>query len=139
MKQVQTIKAAIYCKSIPGKTAKSQERDLRLLCEKYGWAVNKVYCDPAMVASLRKRMNGRARLALISDQIMQENESDVILVWRIGMLGVAIDDLLWTLDEIHVQRHIQIVAPGDEIDTTVGGGMATKVVAALAKVGQTAG
>ena len=134
MKKVQTIKAAIYCKSIPNRTAKAQERDLRSLCKKRDWDVNKVYVDPAMVASLRKRMNGRARLALISDQIMQENESDVILVWRIGMLGVAIDDLLWTLDEIHVQRHIQIVAPGDGIDTTVGNGMATKMIAALAKV-----
>ena len=128
------MRAAIYCKTIVGKSAVAQERHLRRLCKTRGWAVSKVYVDqpsrPSRLAS------GKARLSLITDVLADDSRYGVICVWRIGMLGNAIDDLLWVLDEIHVQRGVHIVAAVDLIDTTAGHGVATKVIAALAAVGR---
>ena len=132
MKKVKAMKAAMYAKNIPGKTAKAQERDLRRLCEKRGWEVHKVYADPP--DRQQKRTSKSARLSLITDMLCVKDACDVICVWHIGMLGHGIDDLLWALVEIHVSRHIQLVAQGDQIDTTTGDGMASKVIRALAKV-----
>ena len=133
MKKVKAMKVAIYAKGVPGKTAKSQERVLRRLCEKRGWEVHKVYADPPN--RKQKHAGKSARLSLITDMLCAKSACDVICVWHIEMLGnETIDELLWALDEIHVSRHIGIVAPGDQIDTTVGDGMATKVIKALAKV-----
>ena len=136
MKKVKAMKVAIYCKTVSGSSAVAQERHLRRLCKTRGWAVSKVYVDqpsrPSRLAS------GKARLSLITDVLADDAKYGVVCVWHIGMLGHAIDDLLWTLDEIHVSRRIQIVAPGDDgLDTTVGDGMATKVIRALAAVGRT--
>ena len=128
------MRAAIYCKTIVGKSAKTQENILRRLCQQRGWAVGKVYVHQPD----RQRMTGSksARITLLDDLFHGRHGFGVVCVWRLGMLGLAIDDLLWALDEIHISRHIQIVAMGDGFDTTVGDGMATKVIRALAAVGR---
>ena len=128
------MRAAIYCKTIggKGKSAKAQENILRRLCQQRGWTVHKVYSDQPN--RTQKHTSKTARISMITDMLCVKSACDVICVWHLKMLGHAIDDLLWTLDELHVSRHIQIVAPGDQIDTTVGDGMASKVIKALAKV-----
>ena len=132
MKKVQTIKAAIYCKSIVGNSAKAQEVKLRRLCQQRGWEVHKVYADQP--DRTQKHTSKTARLSMITEMLCKKSSCDVICVWHLGMLGHGIDDLLWALVEIHVSRHIQLVAQGDQIDTTTGDGMASKVIRALAKV-----
>ena len=127
------MRVVIYAKGIPGKTAKSQERDLRRLCQQKGWSDPKVYADPS--GRRGKRAGWKTRLAMIEVLLGGKNRIGVFCVWRVAMLGRCIDDLLWLLGEIHVVRGIHIVAPGDGIDTTQDGAL-TKVLAALAKVGQ---
>ena len=132
------MRAAIYCKAVDGKSAVAQERDLRRLCERRGWVVSKVYVDPP--GRPPRLASGKARLSMITDILAADARYGVICVWHIGMLGHAIDDILWLLEEVSVKRRIQIVAPGDDgLDTTVGDGMATKVIAALAAVGRNGG
>ena len=121
------MRAAIYTKGVPGKTAKVQERELRRLCQQRGWTVCNVYFDPP------RSQSGAARLALIKDLLCRKNECGVVCVWRIAMLGSFIDDLLWTLNEVHVRRGIHIVAPGDGIDTTKNVAL-TNVLKALTSV-----
>ena len=132
MKKVKAMKVAIYCKSIGGNSAKAQEVKLRRLCQQRGWEVQKVYVDPP--DHQQKRTSKSGRLSLITDMLCAKSACDVICVWHLKMLGYAIDDLLWALEEIHVSRHIGVVALGDGIDTTVGDGMAAKMIRALAKV-----
>ena len=129
------MRAAIYCKTIVGSSAVAQERHLRRLCHLRGWAVDKVYVDPPSRSS--RLASGKARLSLTTDLLCDDAKYGVVCVWHIGMLGHAIDDLLWALEEIHVSRRIQIVAMGDEIDSTVGDRAVAKVIAALAAVGRT--
>ena len=132
------MKAAIYCKTIVGSSAVAQERELRRLCKQRGWAVGKVYVDPP--GRPPRLASGKARLSLITDVLADDARYGVVCVWRLGMLGHAIDDILWLLEEVNVKRRIEVVVPGDDgFDTTVGGGMATKVIAALAAVGRSAG
>lgn len=123
---------AIYTKNIPGKTAKAQEADLRWLCQQQGWTVHKVYAD----LPVRQRKPGcrTARVTMIDDLLRRKNKFGVVCVWRLGMLGHCIDDILWLLEEVLVKRHIQIVALGDGLDTTVGDGAVTRVLKALAAV-----
>ena len=129
------MRAAIYCKSVVGKSAVAQERHLRRLCQQRGWTVDKVYVDPPSRPS--GLANGKARLSLTTDLLCDDAKYGVVCVWRVGMLGLAIDDILWLLEEVSVKRRIEVVVPGDGFDTTVGDGMATKVIAALAAVGRT--
>ena len=132
MKKVKAMKVAIYCKSIGGNSAKAQEVKLRRLCQQRGWEVHKVYADQP--DRQKKPTSKSARLSLITDMLCTKSACDVICVWHLAQLGVAIDDLLWTLDELLGRRHIGIVAPGDEVDSTTADGMASKVIKALAKV-----
>ena len=125
------MRVVIYAKSVPGKTAMSQKRDLRRHCQQKGWTNPKVYADPP--GSQQKPGNWKTRLGLIKVLLGRKSKFDVICVWRIAMLGSFIDDLLWTLREVHVVRGIHIVAPGDEIDTTQNEAL-SKVLAALARV-----
>ena len=121
------MRAAIYTKGVPGKTAKAQERELRRLCQVRGWTVCNVYFDPP------RSQSRAARLALIKDLLCRKNKIEAVCVWRIAMLGSFIDDLLWTLNEVHVRRGIHIVAPGDGIDTTKNVAL-TNVLKALTSV-----
>ena len=124
------MRAAIYTKDIPGKSARLQAVALRRLSKQRGWTLCEEYVDPPD----RKRVLVRntARIALIDALLKRKH--DVILLWKVEMLGIAVDDLTWVLNEVHVMRGIHVIAPGDGIDTTVGDGMATKVIKALAKV-----
>ena len=126
------MRAAIYCKGVSGTSAVAQERNLRRLCQQRGWAVGKVYVHQPD----HQRMTGSksARITLLDDLLHGRHGFGVVCVWRLSLLGN--DDLLWVLEELCVKRGIQIVALADEIDTTVGAGMATKVIAALAAVGR---
>jgi DNA invertase Pin-like site-specific DNA recombinase len=128
------MKVAIYAKGIPGKTAIAQEREMRRLCEQHGWTVAELYADqprrPPRLAS------GKGRLALIDDLLGRKRRLDAVCVWRLGLLGNALDDVLWLLEETNVKRGIAVVAPGDGIDSSTGDGTATKVIAALARVGR---
>ena len=128
------MKAAIYCKSVTGSSAVAQERHLRRLCHLRGWAVGKVYVDQPNRS--QKKTSKSARLAMTTDILSDDARYGVICVWHIGLLGNAIDDLLWALDEI-LQRRIAVVAPADKVDATTDNGAATRVIRALAAVGRT--
>ena len=125
------MRAAIYTKGVPGKTAKVQERELRRLCQQRGWTTPKVYADPPGRA--QKLGGWKTRLALVKALLGRKNKVEAVCVWRIAMLGSFIDDLLWTLNEVHVRRGIHIVAPGDGIDTTKNVAL-TNVLKALTSV-----
>lgn len=126
------IKAVIYAKTTAGKPARAQVSDLRRLCRERGWSVVEVYQDPP--GRPQKLASGKARLALIDDLLHRKYEA--VCVWRLGMLGNCIDDLLWLLEEAHVRRGVHVVAQADGVDTAVDG-TATRVFAALARVGRT--
>lgn len=126
------MKVAIYAKGIPRKSARSQERDLRRLCHRRGWPVAEVYQDPP--GRPPRLASGKGRLALLDALLDRRHRIDVLCLWRLGMLGHAIDDVLWALTETHVRRGIHIVALGDGIDTTTDDSL-RKVLKALAKVG----
>ena len=125
------MRVAIYSKSIPGKTAAAQERDLRRLCQERGWTVSKVFLDPP--GRSQKLSSGKGRLALLDALLGRRNKFGAVLVWRVALLGVCIDDLLWLLNEVHVKRGVHIVAVADRIDMTKDDSL-KKVLMALAKI-----
>ena len=124
-------RAAIYVKGLPGMSAAAQEERLRRICQVRAWTVDKVYLDPP--GRPRRMASGKGRLAMLDALLAHKRTIDVVLLWRLGMLGHAIDDVLWALTETHVRRGIHVVAPGDGIDTTTNGTL-KKVLKALARV-----
>ena len=126
---MNSMRVAICVKAQPKRAAGVHEEALRRLCRRRGWECS-TYAEPPV----RQREHGRKslRLSLIEDLL--HRRYDAVAVWHVAMLGNAIDDLLWTLNEVHIKRGIHMVAPGDGIDTTQDDSM-KKVLKALAKVG----
>lgn len=122
------MRAAIYVKAIPEKSARSQVVALKQLIKQRGLTLCAEYVDPP--DSKRVQVRNAARIQLIDDLL--HSKYDVVLTWKLGLLGT--DDLLWVLSEVHVKRGVQIVAVADEIDTAAGDGMVAKVIKALAAV-----
>ena len=125
---------AIYTKNIPGKTAVAQQMELLRLCQQRNWTCQIYSEKPGRSVRSDASDSMGARRKLIDDLLNSKYEA--VAVWRISMFGNCIDDLLWTLDEIHVKRGIAVVAVADGIDTTVGDGAVTRVLKALAAVGR---
>lgn len=90
------MRVAIYSEGIPGgKTAKAQEAELLRLCQQRGWMCSIYREKPARSDSSDSKGDRRK---LIDDLLHRKFEA--VGVWRLAMLGVAIDDLLWTLTEV---------------------------------------
>jgi hypothetical protein len=110
------MRAAIYAKSLPGVSARQQIDRLRRICQTRGWLVETIFRDPP--GRLAKLASGKGRLALIDVLLRRKRKFDVVLLWKLSMLGHALDDVTWCLMAIHVRRRIDLVLPGDGIDTT---------------------
>jgi hypothetical protein len=125
------MRAAIYAKALAGKSVATQECDLRRLCRQRGWTVAEVFLDPT--GRPPRLSSGKGRLALLDALLDRRHRIGVLCLWRLGMLGHAIDDVLWALAEMHVRRGIHVVAPGDTLDTTKDDSL-KKALKALARV-----
>jgi len=127
------MRAVIYVRALAGKSARAQFSALRRLCQERGWTVAAIHVDPS--GRPPKPSNGKGRLALLDALLDRRSRIGVVCLWRLGILGRAIDDLLWALHEVHVVRGVHVVAPGDDIDTT-GDDALKRVLLALKQVEQ---
>jgi DNA invertase Pin-like site-specific DNA recombinase len=114
-------RAVLYLRvSTLDQTVANQERELREVAERAGWAVLKVYRDHG-ISGAKGRDKRPAFDALCKDAAGRK--FDVVMCWSVDRLGRSLQDLVSFLSELHSLK-IDLFLKTQGIDTTTPAGRA---------------
>jgi DNA invertase Pin-like site-specific DNA recombinase len=108
-------RAALYLRvSTDHQSLENQNRKLRHIAERRGWAVVAVYCD-AGVSGAARRDQRPGLDALLDDA--SRRKFDVVMAWAIDRLGRSLIDLLGTIEHLE-EVGVDLYLNRQNIDTT---------------------
>src|SRR3989475_11069279 len=114
-------RAVLYLRvSTIDQTTANQERELRLVAERTGWEVVKVYKDHG-ISGAKGRDKRPAFNALCRDAT--KRQFDMVMAWSVDRLGRSLQDLVGFLSELHALR-IDLFLHQQGLDTTTPAGKA---------------
>jgi DNA invertase Pin-like site-specific DNA recombinase len=114
-------RAALYLRvSTIDQTTANQERELRQVAERAGWAIVKVYKDHGISGS-KGRDKRPAFDALY--KAAARREIDIVMAWSVDRLGRSLQDLVAFLSEIHAAG-VDLFLHQQGLDTTTPAGKA---------------
>jgi DNA invertase Pin-like site-specific DNA recombinase len=114
-------RAAIYLRvSTVDQTTANQERELRLVAERSGWEITKVYKDHGISGS-KGREKRPAFDALCRDA--NGRQFDIVMAWSVDRIGRSLQDLVEFLSNLHALK-VDLFLKTQGIDTTTPAGKA---------------
>jgi DNA invertase Pin-like site-specific DNA recombinase len=112
---------AIYTRvSTDHQTTENQERELREIAERMGWAIVKVYRDEG-ISGAKSRAERPAFDTLCKDAARRRFE--MVMAWSVDRLGRSLQDLVAFLSELHALG-IDLFLHQQGLDTTTPAGKA---------------
>jgi DNA invertase Pin-like site-specific DNA recombinase len=112
---------AIYSRvSTDSQTTENQERELREVAARMGWAIVRVYRDEG-VSGAKSRADRPAFNALWKDATRRH--FDMVMAWSVDRLGRSLQDLVSFLTELHALG-IDLFLHQQGVDTTTPAGKA---------------
>lgn len=116
-----TRRVALYLRvSTDDQTVANQERELREVADRAGWAITAVYKDEG-VSGAKGRDRRPGLDAMLKDATRRQ--FDVIAAWSVDRLGRSLQDLVAMLSDIHAAG-VDLYLHQQAIDTTTPGGKA---------------
>lgn len=116
-----TKRVALYLRvSTDDQTVANQERELREVADRAGWAITAVYKDEG-VSGAKGRDRRPGLDAMLKDATRRQ--FDVIAAWSVDRLGRSLQDLVAMLSDIHAAG-VDLYLHQQAIDTTTPGGKA---------------
>src|SRR6516225_9065070 len=108
-------RAALYLRvSTDHQSVENQNRELRQIAERRGWAVVEVYSDAGISGA--KRRDQRPGLdAMLKDA--SRRKFDVVMAWALDRLGRSLIDLLGTIEHLEAAG-VDLYLDQQSIDTT---------------------
>ena len=116
-----TKRVALYLRvSTDDQTVANQERELREVADRAGWAITAVYKDEGVSGG-----KGRDRRPGLDEMLKDavRRKFDVIAAWSVDRLGRSLQDLVAMLSDIHAAG-VDLYLHQQAIDTTTPGGKA---------------
>jgi DNA invertase Pin-like site-specific DNA recombinase len=110
---------AIYTRvSTAHQTTDNQERELRAIADRMGWAVVKVYTDQGVSGT--KGRDGRPAFDALRKDAARRR-FDMIMAWSVDRLGRSLQDLVTCLSDVHGYG-VDLFLRQQGVDTTTSGG-----------------